>query len=90
MIRVAFLLTMAAVVATPAAAGTPAGLAQPTTKLDKPEDKVVCRSVNSTGSRLSRQKECHTRAEWDRLSEEAQDDFAQQSSQRPSGQPTPH
>ena len=80
MIRAAFLLTMAAVATTPAAAGAPTGQAQPGAKPDKPEDKVVCRFVNSTGSRLSRNKECKTRAAWDRESEATQDDIERQSS----------
>ena len=80
MIRTAFLLAMAAVVATPAAAGAPTGQDQSAAKPEKPEDKVVCRFVNSTGSRLSRQKECKTRADWDHESEEVQDDLERQSS----------
>jgi hypothetical protein len=79
MIRTAFLLAMAAVVATPAAAGAPASQDQAAAKPAKPEDKVVCRFVNSTGSRLGREKECKTRAQWDRESEETQDDIARQS-----------
>lgn len=86
MIRTAFLLAMTGLVATPAAADAPTGQAQPTAKPDKPEAKVICRFVNSTGSRLSRQKECKTRADWDRESEETQDDIARQSS-RATGDP---
>jgi hypothetical protein len=91
MIRAAFLLTMAAVVAPPAAAGAPTAQAQPAAKSDKPEDKVVCRFVNSTGSRLSRNKECKTRAEWDHEAEATQDDIEQQSA-RATGDPSngPH
>lgn len=76
-------LTMAAAIAAPAAAVTPSQ-GQPAAKPDKSSDKVVCRFVNSTGSRLSRQKECHTRAEWDRESEDTQDDIERQS-QRATG-----
>jgi hypothetical protein len=91
MFRIEFLLTVAAAIATPATAGAPTGQAQPTVKPERPDEKVVCRFVNSTGSRLSRQKECHTRAEWDRQSEEYQDDVARQS-QRATGEATnaPH
>lgn len=77
MFRIAFLLAAAAVVATPAIASTPGAQDQAAVQV-KPADKVVCRFVNSTGSRLSRQKECHTRAEWDRQSEEAADDIERQ------------
>lgn len=82
MVRIAFLFGMAAAIAAPAAAGVnaPTGQAPASAKTDRPEDKVVCRFVNSTGSRLSRQKECHTRAEWDRESEATQDDISRQSS----------
>jgi len=76
MIRAMFLLTAAVAIAAPATAGAPTGQTQTTTA--KPEDKVICRFVNSTGSRLSRQKECHTRAEWDRQSEDTQDDIDRQ------------
>lgn len=78
MTRTALLFAMAVTVATPGIAGAPNGQAQVAVRADKQEDKVVCRFVNSTGSRLSRQKECHTRAEWDRQSEEAADDIARQ------------
>lgn len=77
MFRIAFLLGLAIATVTPAAAAD-APAAQATARTDKPEDKVVCRFVNSTGSRLSRQKECHTRAEWDRQSEETADDIERQ------------
>ena len=86
MIRNAFLLALAVVVSAPGAADAPTGQSQPAAKSDKPEDKVVCRFVNSTGSRLSRQKECRTRAQWDRESEETQDDIERQSA-RATGDP---
>jgi hypothetical protein len=91
MIRAAFLLTMATAVAAPAAAGAPTAQAQSAAKSDKPEDKIVCRFVNSTGSRLSREKECKTRAQWDHEAEDAQDDLARQTS-RGTGDPSngPH
>jgi hypothetical protein len=91
MIRGAFLLTMVAIVATPAVAGTPTAQVQPAAKFDKPQDKVICRFVNTTGSRLSRNKECKTRAQWDRESEDTQDDIEHQSA-RATGEATngPH
>jgi hypothetical protein len=86
MIRAVFVLTMAAIVAPPATAGIPTVQAQPAAKPDKPQDKIVCRFVNSTGSRLSREKECKTRAQWDHEAEDAQDDLARQTS-RGTGDP---
>lgn len=90
MTRVAFVLAIAVAIATPtvAAAGTGQGSS---VKSEKAQDKVVCRFVNSTGSRLSRQKECHTRAEWDRQSEETADDIERQR-ERATGEATnlPH
>ena len=76
MIRTAFLVTVAAAIAAPAVAGAPTGQGQTTAA--KPEDKVICRFVNSTGSRLSRERECKTRADWNRESEETQDDVDRQ------------
>ena len=76
MIRVTLLAAVAAAVAVPAIAGAPTGQTQTTAA--KPADKVVCRFVNTTGSRLSREKECHTRAEWNRQSEDTADDIDRQ------------
>ena len=78
MIRITLSATVAAAVAVPAMAGAPSAPAQTTAA--KPEDKVICRFVNTTGSRLSREKECKTRSQWNRESDEAQDDFEHQTS----------
>jgi hypothetical protein len=76
MIRVALLATVAAALAVPAMAGAPTAPTQ--TTASRPEDKVVCRFVNTTGSRLSREKECKTRADWNRESDETADDIDRQ------------
>ena len=79
MFRIAFLLGVAVAIAAPtAAADVNAGQSQAPARTDKPQEKIVCRFVNSTGSRLSRQKECHTRAEWDRQADETADDIDRQ------------
>ena len=79
MLRIAFLLGVAVATAAPAvAADAPAAQSEAQARTDKPQEKIVCRFVNSTGSRLSRQKECHTRAEWDRQADETADDIDRQ------------
>ncbi len=65
---------MMLVLAPPAIAAARTAQAQSYAKAEKPEDKTVCRFVNSTGSRLSRSRECRTRAEWERASADTQDD----------------
>ena len=51
--------------------------AQPADKAaDKPaEEKKICRRVEVTGSYLGAKRECHTKAEWERMSEQARDSF---------------
>jgi hypothetical protein len=78
MIRKTLLLVLAAAISVPAVAGNPAAPAQPGAKADNPDDKIVCRFVNTTGSRLSRDKECKTRAQWNRESDDARDDIEHQ------------
>jgi len=68
------LVAVLVVLAAPAADAAPVGQAQTNPKLERPQDKIVCKFVNSTGSRLSRTRECRTRAEWDRASADTQDD----------------
>jgi hypothetical protein len=63
---------MMMVLAQPAAA--PVAPAQPDPRPERPQDKIVCRVVNATGSRLSGTRECRTRAEWDRATADTQDD----------------
>ncbi|MDQ0249315.1 biopolymer transport protein ExbD [Sphingomonas kyeonggiensis] len=36
-------------------------------------DKVICRSVASTGSLIVGRSECHTRAEWEQLTRETRE-----------------
>jgi hypothetical protein len=87
MYRTAFLVAFAALISTAAAAADQPAPAQ-TAKAQKPEDKIICRFTNTTGSRLIRDRECKTRAEWDRESDDTRDDFEQRA-QRPSGDPSP-
>ena len=86
MFRNAYLLALAAVISAPASAGAPAGQVQSAAKSDKSDDKIVCRFVNSTGSRLSRERQCKTRADWERESDETRDDIDRQRD-RPTGDP---
>jgi hypothetical protein len=48
-----------------AASGQPA-------KLD-PQDRVVCRTEDVTGSILAGKRECHTQREWDDMAKQAKD-----------------
>lgn len=76
MIRKAFLLATAAMISAPAAAAA-ATPAQPGAKPD-PQDKIICKFINTTGSRISHDRECRTRAEWDRVSDATRDDMEHQ------------
>jgi hypothetical protein len=90
MIRSAFLFAAAAVIAAPAAAGDAPTQGQAAQKPDASQ-KVVCKFVDTTGSRLSRNRECKTRAQWQAESEAAADDI-EHGSQRATGEATngPH
>lgn len=48
---------------TAAAAGAPPS--------PRPNDKIVCRSITMTGSRLARKRVCLARSEWARISRDA-------------------
>lgn len=39
---------------------------------------VVCRLVNTTGSRIGGERSCKTKADWDRLQDETRDDVDRQ------------
>jgi hypothetical protein len=73
--RATFLLTMIAAIAAPAAAGSVGGQSPPSSQPPKAADKVVCRFINTTGSRLHQERECKRQADWDRLSDETMDDL---------------
>lgn len=62
----------------------PAGLPKP----NKAQAKVVCRLVNTTGSRLGGERVCKTRAEWDAEADRNREDF-ENSPRQPSGDPSP-
>ena len=62
MLKRCSILTLAAIIALPAAAQD-----KPVEKPGKNDpNKVICRTVKSSASRLGGQRECHTKAEWDR------------------------
>jgi hypothetical protein len=69
------LLAVMVALAAPDIDAAPAGQAQTNPKPERPQDKIVCKFVNSTGSRLSGTRECRTRAEWERASADTQDDI---------------
>lgn len=49
---------------TPGVAGAQDQAQQPAAAADPEASKVVCKKVDATGSRLSKEKICKTRAEW--------------------------
>lgn len=69
-------------------------LAQPATQpisVSKPAkagDKVVCRFINTTGSRLSGERVCKTRAQWEAESDRNREDF-ENAPRQPSADPSP-
>ncbi|MGN6056977.1 MAG: hypothetical protein ACTHOI_00140 [Sphingomicrobium sp.] len=91
MYRTAFLVALAVSISAPAAAADPTSPAQPAAKADKGQDKIICKFVNTTGSRISRDRECKTRAQWEAESDAQREDFEHQS-QRATGEATnsPH
>lgn len=55
-------------------AATAAGDAgTPSAETAERQNERVCKRITSTGSRLNAIRECHTRAEWDRMAAVAQD-----------------
>ena len=91
MIRTALLVAAAALMNGPAVAGTPTQESQTAAKPDKPQDKLVCKFINTTGSRLSRDRVCMTRSQW-QAQEDAQSDELAQGVGRATGEATngPH
>jgi len=60
--------------ATPAQKPEQAAAARPQQTAETSGDKLICRSVEVTGSRMP-QRECHTLAEWGRMHTEGLDQF---------------
>ena len=63
----------AAVTMTPAAAPPAAAASAPPAV--KPEDRIVCRSEDTLGSRLESHKICHTAGEWKEINSNAAHDI---------------
>jgi hypothetical protein len=87
MSRITLLLALV-FMAAPAVAQAPATQTRPSPKAQKPADKLVCRFINTTGSRLIGDRVCKTRAQWDADADAAREDF-ENAPRRPSGDPTP-
>lgn len=49
----------------------PTALPQDATPPAQDPNKVICRNIRLTGSRVGGQRVCNTRAEWDRIAREA-------------------
>lgn len=93
MIRSAFLLAAAAAIAAPAAATAADAPTQgQATQKPDPMQKVVCKFIDTTGSRLSRNRECKTRAQWEAESQQTGEDVERQLNARATGEATnaPH
>lgn len=63
--RVAYILA-AALAATAVSPAAMASEAEPEAK-----DKVICKNVKATGTRLSRERVCMSKAQWERSEDEA-------------------
>jgi hypothetical protein len=40
-------------------------------KKPDPQDRIICREDTETGSRIKRNRICHTKREWDQIAEDA-------------------
>ena len=65
----------AAVTMTPAAAPPAVSAAPATPAALKPEDRIVCRTEDTLGSRLESHKICHTAGEWKEINSNAAHDI---------------
>jgi invasion protein IalB len=86
MYRTAFVVALFALIAAPAAAADQSAQPQSGAKSARPEDKIICKFINTTGSRLSRDRECKTRAQWEHEADDTRDQIEQQE-QRATGDP---
>lgn len=73
-----------------ALAGAPVVMAEETTPPAAQDDgeKVICKRIEDTGSRVRKTKVCHTKAEWDAKEKGAQDTLRgiQQKGVQPGGE----
>jgi hypothetical protein len=89
MIRTALVLALSIAIGAPTTAQPlPAPQQTQVAAKIKPEDKIVCRFINTTGSRLSGERVCKTRAQWSSDADQARDEF-ENAPRRPSGDPSP-
>jgi len=82
-------LAGAALIATPAAAGMQSG-GQATAAQAKDKDdpnRMICRAIESTGSRLRKERQCMTAAEWAVHNAESRRDIERGQSNRPLNSP---
>jgi hypothetical protein len=80
--RIAFLMA-ASIIAAPATAGSPVHQSSDG-KSTQADEKLVCRSINTTGSRVGGQRVCKTRAQWNAESDQTREDF-ENAPRQPSG-----
>ncbi len=71
-------LLAALVLATPA-------IAQDGAKTEQPKERQICRMVQETGTILGGKKECHTKAEWARISDRDRTDRENRQRTNPGG-----
>jgi hypothetical protein len=92
MFRSAFLFAAAAAIAAPANAAPDGKTQSPPTEKAESSQKIVCKSVDTTGSRLSRSRDCKTRAQWEAEAQAVGEDLERQLNSRATGEATnlPH
>jgi hypothetical protein len=80
--RIALLMVLTAALSCPTFAQAPRQVQPP--KTHNPEDKIVCRSINTTGSRISSERVCKTLAQWEADADATRDEL-ENGPRRPSG-----
>ena len=78
MTRSAILIVAAMAIAAPSAATAGDPSQNQTAQNADPSQKVVCKFIDTTGSRLSRNRDCRTRAQWERESQQTGEDVERQ------------
>ena len=81
--RIAFLIATAIITAS-ATVTSPVDRSPQAAKNAQADEKVVCRSINTTGSRLGGERVCKTRAQWNAESDQTREDF-ENAPRQPSG-----
>lgn len=84
MVQIRIFFAAAAVFGSAALAATPTTQAKPAGKSADKANRLVCKAINTTGSRIMSDRVCKTQREWDTDADAARDDF-ENAPRRPSG-----